>query len=92
MMDGLSVEVYGIRDDIAGMFTRDPVFALNRRTVLRSFTDLVRNAKSDVGAHPEHYGLWFLGTWHKVEGVFTPADAGKQFVVNGADLLAEEQG
>lgn len=88
-MDGLVLQVYIIRDSVAEMATRQPVFTQNEGVMLRSLADMVNGAgDNDMARHPEHFSVWQIGTWHQVTGVFTPVEGGKVFVKQLVDLKA----
>ena len=47
-----------------------PVRALNKATIIRTFTDLANNPQEEIGEHPEDYTLFHLGTYDSTTGKF----------------------
>ena len=65
--------VYTIYDQASAFYMR--IFqARGHGEVLRAFSDMAMNKDHDIGAHPEHYSLWFIGTFDDNTGELVRSD------------------
>lgn len=64
----MTLIIYGIRDTKADAYTRPPFFLSTEGQALRAFIDLAKTPDSDVGMHPEDYGLYELGSFDQATG------------------------
>lgn len=62
-------KVYSIFDAAVGTFSR-PFFMANEGQAMRAFSDEVNNQDSTICKHPEHFSLYYLGTWDDSAGMF----------------------
>ena len=68
-----------------------PVFVASKGAALRSFSDEVRNPKSEeMFRHPEDFTLYFIGTWDDANGKFE-APREPERLINGRECKMEGQ-
>lgn len=66
-------QVFAVRDSAVDAFGR-PMFMQAKGQAMRSFTDEVNRADSDMAKHPADYELYFLGEFDDAGGAFTLAE------------------
>lgn len=59
--------IYSIYDTASGLYSR-PFFTKSDAEAVRSFSDIATDAEHPIGAHPEDYTLFRLGTFDDVCG------------------------
>lgn len=79
--------MYSVFDSAAGFYER-PFVARAEGEAIRSFKDIAGNAEHPIGAHPEHYKLFRLGTWDDNTGM-VEVEASPVFVAAAHELVAE---
>lgn len=95
----MELVIVAVYDLAVGAFGR-PVFVRSKGEALRSFQNEVNKAASVEGAsavadHPEHFQLFFMGTFDDSEGRFTTPEFPEKLVdahalkVVGSGLPAE---
>jgi hypothetical protein len=65
-----------------------PFFCRARGEAIRSFTEAVGDPKSTVGKYPQHFSLWYVGTFDDSCCVFTMAAPGIAALVVSAREVA----
>jgi len=63
--------LYAIYDTASGIYQR-LIPAQSHGQITREFSDLATNAEHPVGAHPEDYTLFYLGTFNDGTGEIIP--------------------
>lgn len=58
----MRLRMYAIYDSAAKAYQR-PFYAGQDAEALRAFEDLVKDEKTPVNMHPEHYALFRVGEW-----------------------------
>lgn len=76
-------KMFSVRDRAADMFGR-PFFANTTGAAVRSFTDEINNAQSELAKHPEDYDLYEIGYFEDEFGTVT-ADTPKMVAI-GKDI------
>lgn len=66
-----------------------PFFALTDGAALRSFSDLVNDASTAVGTHPNDYVLFGVGSWDDSAGQLLPATTPRH-IADGNSLARSE--
>jgi len=56
--------------DTKGEFHLRPMFCRSRGDAVRVFTDAANDKQTNIGAHPEDYAAYIVGTWDEVTGAF----------------------
>jgi hypothetical protein len=69
----MRLNVYTIFDVASGAYMR-PFFLQSDGQAMRAFTDIATDAEHDVGAHPEDYSLFRIGTYDDNRGQLVPED------------------
>lgn len=87
------LRIYCIYDTKVESYSQ-PWFCPTNGAALRSFSDEVRNEKSNLAKHPEDYVLFELGEWDDQKGTIKMLDAKKslglalEYVENKESRLA----
>ncbi len=81
----MKTQLYAIYDTAAGIYTRQ-VFAQADGVITREFSDLVTNAESPYGQHPEDYSIFRLGVFDDQTGKIT--DEKNECLGTGLELVA----
>lgn len=76
--------VYSIMDVKAAVFGR-PFVQLNNAVAMRTFSDLAKDAQSEISRHPEDFKLFRLGEFDDNSGVLSPV-AQPEFLASGSDF------
>ncbi len=58
----MKMNIYAIFDTASGTYWK-PIYARSDEEIKRSFKGAADNAESDIGAHPEDYSIFRLGTF-----------------------------
>jgi hypothetical protein len=58
----MKINIYTIFDSASAAYMR-PFFAQSDGQATRSFGDIARDEKHEIGKHPEDYSLWRIGTF-----------------------------
>lgn len=66
----MKLEMCAVKDRALNAFMR-PFFAQTKNQAIRMFQDEVNRDKSEMGAHPDDYDLYWLGTWDDETGYIT---------------------
>jgi hypothetical protein len=80
----MKLRVYSIYDEKAQAYL-EPVYFNHVGEVVRMFTSVVNNPKSNISLYPEDYTLYQLGEYDNVAGVFNNLKA-PLFVARATDL------
>lgn len=59
-------KIYSVYDSKAELWCK-PIFAQNRGSMVRGFSDLCNDKSHPVGQHPEDYYLYEIGEWDDKE-------------------------
>lgn len=72
----MSQSIFAVRDNTAEYFER-PFYARTKGEAIRSFTQAVQSSPNDsvLAAHPEQFGLYYLGLYDEQEGLIKALDA-----------------
>lgn len=65
--------IFSVKDVKAELFSNLSV-SLNRGTMMRSLSDVLRDGSHPYGKHPEDYVLYELGSYDDSNGVITPLE------------------
>lgn len=79
---------YVIFDSCAQVYAK-PIWALNDAQMMRDFTDVVRDPKSAIGQHPEHYTLHFIGSFNDATAQFETC--APQCILTGLQALTDTE-
>ena len=63
------MKVFAVFDSKAEAYL-PPIFMPSKGSVIRSFSDLVRDPNHQFGKHPQDYILFDLGSWDEFTGRF----------------------
>lgn len=67
------VKMYAVLDSASGIYD-GPVPAHTDGVAMRNFTNLAENPDSKIGMNPEHFSLWYVGSWNDATGNVIPAE------------------
>lgn len=81
----MKYRTYAIFDSATEAFMR-PFFMAADGAAERAFIDLATSADHEVGKHPEHYSLFFLGTFDDNNGEMKPE--GPRCLLTAANAIA----
>ncbi len=73
----MKFEIVCVRDIVANCYSH-PQFVPNLGSAIRAFGDQCRDKNTQIGAHPEDYELYHLGTYDDQDAAFRD--------VNGAGI------
>lgn len=65
----MKLEIYTIYDAAIDAYGR-PTFMRSRGEAMRMFTDVANDKQTNIGQHPSDFGLFYLGDFDDVNGVF----------------------
>lgn len=68
-MDKLIFAVYDSKAEVYG----NPFFCRTKGEALRSFIQIANEKDSAIGAHPEDYDLFCIGSYNEFKGIVVPA-------------------
>lgn len=78
--------IVAVKDLALDAFMR-PFVVPHRGGALRSFSDEVNRADSEMAKHPEDYELYLVGEWHEGDGVISGRVGGPELLVRGKDCV-----
>ena len=78
--------MFSIHDSCSGVYDR-PFCARSEGEATRSFSDIALNADHTVGRHPEHFSLYYVGTFDDNTCLVDPCDP--RYVAGAQDLVAQ---
>lgn len=82
-------KVFAVRDTCVGSFML-PMFFQNSAAAVRALGDAVNAPPSKdnlFGTHPEHFQLWYVGSFEDETGVLIPHPNAPEFVVDCQSLV-----
>jgi hypothetical protein len=82
-------KVYSIFDSCVGLYS-PPMAYVAEGEVVREFLDLAVSAESKIGAHPEHYSLYYIGQFDDSKGEIIAGQ--KVCVITAQEAVAQAQG
>lgn len=77
--------LYTIYDSAAEVHS-PPHMILNHGAAIRVFTELCNDPKTQPGKNPEHFSLWYLGSYNELNGCFK-ADLAPLRIISGMEVL-----
>ena len=83
----MKLELYSVKDTVAGVWIA-PLAMRTRGEALRWFADMANNPKSQFGAHPADYDLFYVGYFDDNTGVIE-MDA-QMKLATASDLVQQE--
>lgn len=86
----MRLNLYGVLDVKAQAY-RFLHFVQSNGEAIRSFSDAVRNPKSEISKHPEDYSLYFLGCIDDETGVIESVNP-VQFLSRGSEFSQQLNG
>lgn len=84
----MRLNVYTIFDTAAAVYKR-PFVAQADGEVLRVFKDMALNKDHEIGAHPEDYSLWRIGTFDDNKAILVAET--KECLATGTEMVASAQ-
>lgn len=84
----MRLNIYTIFDVASGTYKR-PFCAQADGEVLRVFKDMALNKDHEIGAHPEDYTLWRIGTFDDNKAQLVPED--KECLGTALEMVASAQ-
>ncbi len=81
----MKTNLYAIYDTACGVYTK-MVFAQADGMVTREFQDLVNDAESAIGQHPEDYSIFRLGNFNDLTGLIVNED--NECLATGLEMVA----
>jgi len=78
--------IVAVKDRAVDAYNR-PFYVPTTGAAIRSFTDEVNRAESEMAAHPEDYDLYEMGTFCDQTGTFLPPEGGIPRVISRAQDL-----
>ena len=82
----MRLNIYTIFDTAAAVYKR-PFVAQADGEVLRVFKDMALNKDHEIGAHPEDYSLWRIGTFDDNTALVVAET--KECLATGTELVAQ---
>ena len=76
--------MFVVHDSCSGVYDR-PFCARSENEAVRSFGDIASDASHPIGAHPEHFKLFGIGSYEDSTGEIVPVPP--RFVANAIDLV-----
>ena len=83
------VNIYGIIDDVAGIFF-PPFTSQNDGTATRSFFQMLRNPENGMSKNPQDYRLFKLGDFDPDDGQVSPMPVPEQVAAGNQILTTQE--
>ncbi len=76
----MKTNAYAIFDTASGAFMQ-PFFMPTDGMAFRAFTDHVNSTEpNNVSKHPEHFSLYYIGTWDDTSGDLEPANPARRLI------------
>lgn len=79
-------QVFCVYDKAAECFG-NPQFLRSRSEAVRSFSDVVADPKSPLGAHASDYALFFVGEFVDTSGLFIVPSGGPTLVISALECV-----
>lgn len=83
----MNLNMYTIRDSASEAYTR-PFFARAHGEAIRNFENEIKR-EGPLQDHPEHFSLWFVGSFDDNTGVFQLAENGTVAIIKAIDFAKE---
>lgn len=80
------LQVYAVHDAAVGAFNQ-PLFFRSRGECLRSFEQAVRDGSGGFGGHPEHFSMYYIGTYNSDTALLEPV--APERVCSAVDFMFE---
>lgn len=84
----MRLNIYTIFDQASGVYKR-PFTAQADGEVIRVFKDMALNKDHEIGAHPEDYTLWRIGTFDDNKAIVVAED--KECLGTALEMVASAQ-
>lgn len=86
----MKLQIVAVSDRAVGAFMR-PFFAPSTGAAVRSFSDEVNRAESEMAKHPTDYELHHFGSFDEEIGRFELLEAGPMLLVRAKDMVRHAQ-
>ena len=84
----MNINMYTIRDSASEAYSR-PFFARAHGEAIRGFEKENQNMKSMMFDNPEHFSLWFIGTFDDNKGELELPESGPVCLAKAVDFTKE---
>lgn len=86
----MKLNVFAVYDIKAKSYA-NPFFLAHAGQAIRSFSDLAKDEKSSINAHPEDYQLYRCSEYNDETGLFEKLER-PEFLVNASDFVIKQKG